>query len=82
LPLSDIAQGYTECPGALLRFLVEVERGTVASLVKLGFIRPEQRDDLGAILVALKRVGQPPTIWRAPDTPFTAARTTSPPGRW
>src|SRR5277367_1756234 len=36
LPLSDIAQGYTECPGALLRFLVEVERGTVASLVKLG----------------------------------------------
>jgi hypothetical protein len=64
LPLSDIVQGYTERPGVLLRFLVEVERGTVASLVKLRFISRDQGGDLVAIIDALKRVGQAPRIQR------------------
>ena len=64
LPLFDIAQGYTECPATLLRFLVEVERGTVASLVKLRFISRDQGGDLVAIIDALKRLGQAPNISR------------------
>jgi hypothetical protein len=48
----------------LLRFLVEVERDTVAWLVRLRFIKPDQGDDLAAIITALKRLGQAPSILR------------------
>ena len=64
LPLFDIAHGYTESPGALLRFLVEVESGTVASLVRLRFISPDQVDDLVAIIEALHRLARAPSISR------------------
>jgi hypothetical protein len=55
---------YTVPPSALLRFLVEVERDTVAWLVQVGFIKPDQGDDLAAIIAALKRFGQGPNISR------------------
>jgi hypothetical protein len=64
LPLFDIALGYTEFPGALLRFLVEVESGTLASLVRLRFISPGQVDDVVAIIDAFKRLGRAPSISR------------------
>lgn len=64
-PLPDIGRSHNASADAPLRFLVEVERSTVSWLVKLRFIRPEQWNDLTAILTALKRVGQPPSIWRS-----------------
>jgi hypothetical protein len=63
LPLTDIGRD----PATLdtrLRFLVEVEHHTVVGLVKLGFIRPEERDELGAIFAGMKRLGWLPHISR------------------
>ena len=39
-------------PDAPLRFIVEVNSGLVDGLVRLGFIRPDERDELGAIISA------------------------------
>jgi len=47
-----------------MRFLVEVECDTVTWLVRLGFIPPTERDDLAAIIAALKRIGRAPEISR------------------
>jgi hypothetical protein len=47
-----------------LRFLVEVDGGIVAGLVRLGFIRPDERDELGAIIAGMKRLAWAPRIRR------------------
>jgi hypothetical protein len=49
---------------ALLRFIVDFERSKLTWLVRLGLIRPDQQDDLLAIITALKRLGQPARISR------------------
>jgi hypothetical protein len=64
LPLSDIERSDTALLDAPLRFLVEVEHSTLAGLVRLGFIYPEQRDDVAAIIASLKRIGRVPRISR------------------
>ena len=46
------------------RFVVDVPRYTVEGLVKLGFLRPDQRDDLFAVIAALKRLGRMPSVSR------------------
>jgi hypothetical protein len=51
-------------PDALERFRVEVSRGTINSLLKLGWLRGDQRHDLAAIMAALKRLGREPDILR------------------
>jgi len=42
-----VARGYTESPGALLQFLVEVERGTVTSLIGLRCARKKHLPPVG-----------------------------------
>jgi len=64
LPLLDIGRGDTALPEPSLRFVAEVERDIVAGLVRLGFIRPDERDELGAILAGSKRLGWAPRISR------------------
>jgi hypothetical protein len=56
-PLPDIGGGDTPRPDEPMRFVVEVERETVAWLVRLRFISPDQGNDLGAIIAASKRLG-------------------------
>jgi hypothetical protein len=47
-----------------MQFLVEVDRGIVAGLVRLGFIRPDEHDELGAIIAGMKRMGWAPSVTR------------------
>jgi len=61
---TNVAGGYVAPPVSLLRFLVEVEFDTVSWLVRLGFIRPNERNDLAAIIAGLKRIGRAPEISR------------------
>ena len=61
---ANVAGGYVTPPIPLMRFLVEVECDTVTWLVRLGFIPPTKRDDLAAIIAALKRIGRAPEISR------------------
>jgi hypothetical protein len=58
--------GDTALPDAPMRFLVQVEHSTVDWLIRLGFMRPDQRDDVAAIIAALTRIGQAPSISRIP----------------
>jgi hypothetical protein len=64
LPLSNNGCAEIALPDAPLRFVAEVERDTVAWLVKLRFISADRRDDFLAILAALSRVGLMPTVSR------------------
>jgi hypothetical protein len=48
----------------LARFLVEVPCNIIEGFVKIGFIRPDQQDDLAAIMGALRRLGRAPSISR------------------
>lgn len=50
--------------GPVTRFLVEVPRRTVDAFVRFGFIRSDQQDDFAAIMDALQRLGQAPSILR------------------
>ena len=61
---ANVANGYVAPPVPLMRFLVEVECDTVTWLVRLGFIRSTERDDLAAIIAGLKRIGRAPEISR------------------
>ena len=61
---ANVAGGYVTPPIPLMRFLVEVECDTVTWLVRLGFIRSTERDDLAAIIAGLKRIGRAPEISR------------------
>ena len=56
-PLPDTRPSNFAPAGASMRFSVEVERITVGWLVRLGLIRPDQADDLGAILAGFRNVG-------------------------
>jgi hypothetical protein len=62
--LRGIGRGDPATPDTQLRFLVEVEQHTVAGLLKLGFIRPDERDELGAIIAGMKRLGRTPNTSR------------------
>jgi hypothetical protein len=64
LPLSNNGCAEIALPDAPLKFVAEVDRDTVAWLVKLRFIPADRRDDLLAILAALDRVGLTPSISR------------------
>jgi hypothetical protein len=50
--------------GGPMRFLVEVDRGLVAGLVQLGFIRPDEREELGTIIAGMKHLGWAPYVSR------------------
>jgi hypothetical protein len=63
LPLLNNGRAQIALPNAPLKFVAEVERDTVAWLVKLRF-PPDRGHDFYAILAALKRVGLAPTISR------------------
>jgi hypothetical protein len=41
--------------------LIEVDRSSISSLVRLGFIEPDRARDLAAILAALNGVGLTPS---------------------
>jgi hypothetical protein len=62
--LPDIECNPVAFPDVPLRFIVEVNRGLVHGLVRLGFIRPDERDELGAIIAGMKRLGWLPHISR------------------
>ena len=57
-------RGSAAVPDAPMRFIVEVDRGLVDGLVRLGFIRSDERDELGAITAGMKRMGRVPSIFR------------------
>jgi hypothetical protein len=61
--LHDIEPNPVADPHAPLRFIVEVERSIVDGLVKIGFIRLDERDELLPIINAMKRLGRVPDIW-------------------
>jgi hypothetical protein len=50
--------------GPVTQFLVEVPRYTIESIIRFGFIRPDQQDDFAAITGALRYLGQAPSITR------------------
>jgi hypothetical protein len=56
LPLSNNGRDETALSATPLKFVAEVERDTVAWLVRLRFIPADRRDDFLAILAALQRV--------------------------
>jgi hypothetical protein len=47
-----------------MRFLVEVPASTVDGLIRLGLLGSGQREDLIAILTAVKRLGRQPDVYR------------------
>jgi hypothetical protein len=64
LQLSDLAGDDAAPPNGLMRFVAEVECNTVAWLIRLRFINPDQGEDLDAIIAGLRRIGQTPRISR------------------
>jgi hypothetical protein len=64
VPLSNNGCDEIALLDAPLKFVAEVDRDTVAWLVKLRFMPADRRDDFLAILAALNRVGLTPTISR------------------
>lgn len=64
VPLSNNGCDEIALLNAPLKFVAEVDRDTVAWLVKLRFMPADRRDDFLAILAALNRVGLTPTISR------------------
>jgi hypothetical protein len=64
LPYPEIGFSAQGLPDPLTRFLVEIPQATIGLCVMFGFIRPDQRDDLGAIMAGLRRLGQVPAISR------------------
>ena len=59
-----LQRGSAALPDGSMRFIVEVEPTIVAGLVRIGFIRPDERDQLDAILAGMKRMGWAPYISR------------------
>jgi len=51
-------------PYLLARFIVEVPCSTIEGFVRLGWLRGDQRDDLAAIMAALRRLGKVPAVSR------------------
>jgi hypothetical protein len=64
VPPSANRAGDTAPGDALLRFIVDIERSKIDWLLRFRLIRPDQKDDLPAILAGLNRLGQPPSISR------------------
>jgi hypothetical protein len=63
-PLPDIVSSDNALPYPLARFLVEVPCSMIEGFVNFGFIRADQRDDLVAIMGALRHLGEAPTVSR------------------
>jgi hypothetical protein len=59
-----LQRGSAAPPDGPMRFIVEVEPTIVAGLVRIGFIRPDEREELGAIIAGMKHVGWAPYISR------------------
>jgi len=59
-----LQRGSAAPPDGPMRFIVEVEPTIVAGLVRIGFIRPDEGDELGAIIVGMKRMRWAPRILR------------------
>jgi hypothetical protein len=51
-------------PYLLARFIVEVPRSMIEGFVRLGWLRGDERDDLPAIMGALRRLGKAPAVSR------------------
>jgi hypothetical protein len=51
-------------PDPVMRFLVEVPRHTIEAFLEFGWLRGDQRDDLAAIMAALRRLGKVPAVAR------------------
>jgi hypothetical protein len=63
-PLPGTGSPDNAFPVPVTRFLVEVPRSTIEAFVRFGFIRSDHQDDLAAIMGALRRIGQAPSISR------------------
>jgi hypothetical protein len=66
-PAAALSSGETDdpaLPDAPARFLVEVSCSAVDLLVKGRWLRPGERDDVLAILLAMKRVGLAASVMR------------------
>jgi hypothetical protein len=63
-PLPDTGSPENALPDLMARFLVEVPRSTIEAFVRFGFIRPNQQDDLAAIMGALRLLGRAPAVSR------------------
>jgi hypothetical protein len=63
-PQTENGRGNIPSPDEPMRFVVEVEHHIVAGLVKLGFIRRDESEELRAIIAGLKRLGWAPNISR------------------
>jgi hypothetical protein len=63
-PLRDRGQRDAVVPDVVARFLVAVPLHTVAAMVGCGFLRPADRDELLAIMMAMRRIGREPDILR------------------
>jgi len=63
LVLSEGA-GDPAFPDAPARFLVEIPCSTIEGFVEFGWLLPDQRDDLQAIIAAMRRLGWVPTVTR------------------
>jgi hypothetical protein len=61
-PVPETTCGDRAFPEAPLKFSVEVEHSTIAWLVRLGLIPPNETQNLAAILAALNHVGLTPII--------------------
>ncbi|HEY1430112.1 MAG TPA: hypothetical protein VGF39_00535 [Stellaceae bacterium] len=47
-----------------MRFLIEVPRHTIEAFLEFGWLRGDERDDLPAIMAALRRLGKAPAVAR------------------
>ena len=56
-PVLSEGAGDPPFPEAPARFIVEIPSPTIQGFVKLGWLRPDQRDDLQAIMGAMRRLG-------------------------
>lgn len=61
-PVPDTSRSASGSSDGPLKFSVEVEHSTIAWLVRLGLIPPNETRDLAAILVAMNRIGLTPSI--------------------
>jgi len=65
-PTAALSEGTCDpaLADALLRFLIQVPRDTVELLIRYRRLRPDEEDDILAILIALKSAGLGATVTR------------------
>jgi hypothetical protein len=63
-PLPDTGSLGERLPDPVMRFLIEVPRHTIEAFLEFGWLRGDERDDLPAIMAALRRLGKAPAVAR------------------